>query len=195
MPWDEDHLIEVIGHRVAEEAARYATPRSLDTLSELQLQDLTSEALTCHGGIAVIAQPRYPDAALCRKRSEGRRGDLLLVPDENDGPDGAGYWIEIKRVAQFLESGPNRWYEQAWLRTIPADLLKLARDSVICHAGLLLFVFARNRGSGIKDVQRWHEWALGAGYPIGVPRMADFPLDDRLGNSHGVVALCPLRRL
>jgi hypothetical protein len=81
--------------------------------------------------------------------------------------DKIGYWLEIKRVAQFLESGPNWHYERIFLELLPQDIYKLANDPKIFYASLLVIPFYeqcvdRQSGSTYVEISR-HE-----------PRMSDW---------------------
>jgi hypothetical protein len=110
--------------------------------------------------------------------------------------DKIGYWLEIKRVAQFLESGPNWHYERILLELLPQDIYKLANDPKIFYAGLLVILFTTNAASiGDRDLHTWKYHAMSQGCPIGIPRICDFSISDRIGNEPVFVALFPIRRL
>jgi hypothetical protein len=93
----------------------------MDCLKESELQQRIVETLNSHNVVAVN-EARYPAARVIERLSHGKRCDLLLFRDPEDlqlaselDPDNAGYWLEIKRVAQFLDTGPNWHYERTLL--------------------------------------------------------------------------------
>ena len=105
--------------------------------------------------------------------------------------DKIGYWLEIKRVAQFLDSGPNWHYERTLLEILPQDFFKLA----IVYAGLLVILFTSNPSTGKRALQTWKCHAMSHRCPVGIPRICDFSITNRIGNEHVFVALFPVRRL
>src|SRR5688572_24921603 len=95
-----------------------------------------------------------------------------------------GYWLEIKRVAQFLESGPNWHYERTLLETLTKDVFKLASDPTIFYASLLVVLFTSNASIGNRDLHVWKRHAMSHGCPVGIPRILDFSITNRIGNEH-----------
>ena len=100
-----------------------------------------------------------------------------------------------KARGSFLESGSNWWYEHALLEVIPEDIYKLANDSKIFYAGVLLVLFTATPESGQHDLKEWKRRAMEKGCPVGVPRVHQFGITNRLGNEQASIALFPLRRL
>jgi hypothetical protein len=138
--WNEDLLAEIIGNAVEEYAREFDAEqavRGVDSLTENELLGRIRKSLI-QREILVAEEERYPDAWCVDRLNEGRRCDLVLLPS-NAASDlrgkadwcSAGYWLEAKRLAQFLESGPNWWYEQSLLQTVSQDIYKLATDSSI----------------------------------------------------------------
>ena len=128
-------------------------------LTENELRDGIRESLIA-ADIQAVHEECYPDAKCIERRNYWHRCYLLLLPSDipsylKGDPNwrAAGYWLEIKRVSQFLESGSNWWYEHALLEAIPQDIYKLAKDSKIFYAGLLLVLFSANSRSGNYDLK------------------------------------------
>jgi hypothetical protein len=203
MIWNEDDILDCIGNALRLHAAQLDAEqavRGIGSLTENVLRDRIRESFAA-AGIHAVPEERYPDAHCIPHRNCGDRCDLVLLPHgaplEQDHADWckAGYWLEIKRVAQFLESGPNWWYEHALLELIPDDVYKLAKDSEIFYAGVLLILFTASAESGSHDLAIWERRAIEKGCPVGVPRIHRFGIANRLGNGHACVALFPVRRL
>ena len=204
MIWNEDNLVEFASNALASAAQELDfenATRGIDGLQEVELQELILQALGSQNVVAV-KEARYPAAHVIERLNQGKRCDLLLFRDSEDlqllsqlDADKVGYWLEMKRVAQFLESGPNWHYERTLLETLPQDVFKLANDPTIFYAGLLVIFFTANASIGSRDLQMWKRHALGHGCPVGIPRICDFSITNRIGNEHVFVALFPLRRL
>jgi hypothetical protein len=204
MIWNEDNLLEFASSALASAAQELDfenEARGIDGLHEVELQQRISEALGSQNVVAV-KEARYPAAHAIQRLSYGKRCDLLLFRDSEDlqllsqfDADKVGYWLEIKRVAQFLESGPNWHYERILLETLPQDVFKLANDPRIFYAGLLVILFTSNASVGSRDLHMWKRHAISHGCPVGIPRICDFSITNRIGNEHVCVALFPLRRL
>ena len=197
-PWDEDELVERMSRGLAQAAARLdleQARRGLDSLAEAELQQLILAALHS-AGIPTARERRYPDAALnLPLRNRGRRCDFCLLAPPAGGDGAADYWIELKRVAQFKAGEPDWSYPRRMQQLLPRDLCKLAQDSVIFHAGLLVLLFAENRATGLADLRQWKQLALQQDCPAGAARIRDFALRTHCGNAHCILALFPLRRL
>jgi hypothetical protein len=204
MIWNEDSLAEIACSALASTARALDlenATRGIDCLNELDLQQRIFEALSSRNVVAV-KEARYPAARIIECLNHGKRCDLLLFGDSEDlelvsehDADKVGYWLEIKRVAQFLESGPNWHYERMLLETLPKDVIKLASDPEIFYAGLLVILFTSNPSTGKRDLQTWKTHAMSHGCPVGIPRICDFSITNRIGNEHSFVALFPIRRL
>ena len=74
--------------------------------------------------------------------------------------DKVGYWLEMERVAQFLESGPNWLYQRTLLETLPQDVFKLADDPTVFYAGLLVILFTSSASIGNRDLHLWKQRAM-----------------------------------
>jgi hypothetical protein len=203
MIWNEDEIAGFISNALEHKSSLLdgeRAVRGIDSLTENVLRDWIRESLA-GADIHAVQEERYPDARCIQQRNCGDRCDSMLLPHsaalEQDNADWCrtGYWLEIKRVAQFLESGGNWWYEHALLEVIPDDVYKLAKDSEIFYAGVLLILFAATQESGHHDLAEWKRRAVAKGCPIGVERIGHFSITNRLGNEHAFVALFPLRRL
>jgi hypothetical protein len=203
MTWNEDNLVELSCAALANatrELDSEDSTRGIDGPNEAEIQQRISETLGSHSVVA-IKEARYPAARITEQLNHGKRCDLLLFQDSADlellsqlDADKIGYW-EIKRVAQFLESGPNWHYERTLLELLPQDVYKLANDPRIFYAGLLVILFAGIASIGNRDLHTWKYHAMSQGCPIGIPRICDFSSTNRIGNEHAFVALFPIRRL
>lgn len=201
MIWNEDHILGLIFDALERDASQLDAEqavRGIDCLTENEIQNRIRDFFLA-AGIRAVQEERYPDAKCIERRNHGHRCDLVLLPDTPLDLDvdwcSAGYWLEIKRVAQFLESGVNWWYEHALLEVIPEDVYKLEKDSAIFYAGVLLILFTATQESGQHDLAEWKQRAIAKGCPIGVPRIHHLSITNRLGNEHAFIALFPLRRL
>ena len=149
MIWNEDSLVEFACSALERAARNFDfenAPRGIDCLHEVELQQRILETLNSQK--VVVKEARYPAAHVIEHLNQGNRCDLLLFGDSRDSQsvcrldaDKVGYWLEIKRVAQFLESGPNWHYERTLLEILPQDVFKLANDPTIFYAGLLVILF------------------------------------------------------
>lgn len=111
-------------------------------------------------------------------------------------PDEA-FWLEVKCIGQFTYTqgvpGPNRTYTAELLTNAAADVVKLARDGAILHAGLLLVLFTADETTARHDLGVFIHRCLDRGLTISSPSTADFPIEDRIGNTRCTVALVPVR--
>jgi hypothetical protein len=184
-----------------------------DALDELGLHPLIQEGLRA-AGYGVWPEQRYPGDRQRRKRSEGRRCDVVLTPggrplrdplaeatlfapgeDDPGGPvfEEAAYWLEVKAVAQFEPAGPFRRYSAELLQPVSKDLVKLATDEGIRHAGLLLVLMTVDRATAEHDLRAWHERAMHKGLPVHPPAVRGVRLTDRIGNGWCGVAVFGVR--
>ena len=179
-----------------------------DTLDELGLHPLIQDALR-GGGWGVWPEQRYPSDRTKRKRSEGKRCDIVLTRDGLplrdpavkatlfDSPDAAdpeeAYWLEVKSVAQFETSGPFPRYSGELLSPVAADVRKLWNDGLIYHSGLLLVLFTADRDVAEHDIRAWHHNCLKRGFPVATPAVRHIPITDRIGNGHCAVAVFGVR--
>ncbi len=211
MPWWSmasvaDALAAGLEQREAEFAREQAV-YGLDHLDELGLHPVLSRALR-DAGFGVFDECRYPAARSSRRKSEGDRCDLVLTPDGRDlhEPEAAAtlfdpedavelseaLWLEVKLVRQFTDSGANPRYSSILLRPPRTDIVKLASDGSICHAGLILVLFTADAAIGIHDLRVWEGRCVEQRLPIGVPSIRQIPISDRFGNSVCTVALYPI---
>jgi len=163
-------------------------------------------------GFGVYPEQRYPsDRAARRRKSEGKRCDIVLTADsrplaEPDAeatlfmPDDAvpleaAYWLEIKTVSQFTTDGPFPHYAKELLSCVREDIRKLAQDRLIFHAGLLLVLFTENEQVAQHDLAAWEAKCIERGYPVAPPLQRSFAITERLGNALCTAALVPVRRL
>lgn len=211
--WSIPDIVESVaaGLRAAAEADDLEQAvYSIDALDELRLHPLIHQSLR-DAGFGVYAELRYPSDRTSRRKSLGKRCDVVLTPDaralsEPDAeatlfaePDAvvfeAAYWLEIKTVAQHTTEGPFERYGSELLATVSQDIRKLASDAGVFHAGLMLVLFTADQRTAEHDLNAWHQRCLDKGYPVALPTVRHLPLRDRLGNANASVALFPVRRL
>jgi hypothetical protein len=213
MTWDIVQMVQAVADHLfslaqADDDAQAVY--SIDVFDELQLHPHIHQALQ-QAGYGVWPEQRYPGDRTTRRRTQGKRCDVVLTPGhapllEPDAeatlfaadqavPLEAAFWMEIKTVAQFTTEGPFPRYSAELLQPVSADLRKMARDPMVFHAGLLLVLFNEDARTARHDLLAWHDRCLKRGYPVAAGVTREFPLNDRIGNAHATVALYPLRRL
>ncbi len=214
MQWDVVDIVETVSAGLLgraraddEEQAVYG----LDAVEELQLHPLIHDALRM-GGYGVHPEQRFPsDRTRRRRKSEGKRCDIVLTPNERPlgDPDAAdtlfaapdavsletAYWLEVKTVSMFTTEGPFHRYSAELLAPVSKDIRKLAEDRLIFHGGLLLVLFTVDQAVADHDLTTWLDRCTQRGFPVAPPIVRGFELTDRLGNGWCAVALFPVRRL
>lgn len=201
-----DALIEGLG-RLETGLAREQAVQGLDAMDEVDLHPHLA-AMLQGAGLGVEREVRYPAARAIRRRSEGRRCDLVLTPDARelhdpdeaatlfDDPDAVAleeaFWLEIKTVAQFSEAGANTTWASELLSSVRDDVAKLAADPALHHKALLIVLHAAGDEIIEHDLGVWQDRCLEKGLPIGAPWRRRMPLLDRLGNTVCAVALYPV---
>jgi len=110
---------------------------------------------------------------------------------------GEAYWLEVKAVAQhaYVDGvpAPNRAYATQIVKGVMDDVIKLASDPSIWHAGVLLLLFAENEAIAHHDLAAAAHAMLSDDVPIGTPEIAGTPIEDRAGNAWCGVGLFPVR--
>jgi len=212
--WDLVQLVETVTDGLHARAAQDDLEQAvygIDALDELGLHPLIHQALR-NGGLGVWPEQRFPsDRVGRRKRSEGKRCDVVLTPyaqplEDAEAADTlfappdavaleAAFWLEIKTVSMFTPDGPFPRYSAELMSPVRADMKKLSGDGLIYHAGLLLVLFTSEAEIAEHDLLLWERRAIDRGYPVAPPITRTFPLTDRLGNAHVNVSLFPVRRL
>lgn len=172
-----------------------------DALAELGLHPLIRAGLR-DASYGVWPEVRYPDGWIKRKKSEGKRCDLVLTPEGLplrdpavketlfDLPEGGcdpenAYWLEVKTVSQFERSGPFRRYSAELLSPVTGDVKKLwagGASGGIRHAGLLLVLLTQTQEVAEHDLVAWHKRCLDRGLPLASPAIRGFKITDRIGN-------------
>ncbi|MEM9882826.1 MAG: hypothetical protein AAF800_07910 [Planctomycetota bacterium] len=202
-----DAVAAGLRRRAAEDDAAQSV-YGFDGLDELGLHPLIHATLR-NAGYGVWPEQRYPGAWAKKKRSEGRRCDLVLTPgglplrdpDVRDTLFGgtpatdaeAAYWLEVKTVAQFEAEGPFRRYSAELLQPVTKDVKKVWSDGVIRHGGLLLVLFTADEATASHDLVAWHGRCVEKGYPVGPPVVRGFGITDRVGNAWCAVGLYGVR--
>jgi hypothetical protein len=179
-----------------------------DARDELGLHPILQTALL-DDGYGVWPEQRYPGDWAKRKRSEGKRCDLVITPQGKPIRDpqvkqtlfdtapatdaSAAYWLEVKTVAQFENGGPFRRYSAELMQPVTQDVKKLWNDPIIKHAGLLLILFTADPEIAEHDLKAWHDRCLKRGYPAQPPATRHLKITDRIGNTTATTALFPIR--
>jgi hypothetical protein len=122
--------------------------------------------------------------------------ELPAVGDDECTP-GDAYWIEIKVIPQFRYVDgvprPNSRYANELLQWTREDVIKLASDPLIRHAGVLLVVFNQDQQAGPHDVAITVRELLNQDLPVGIPSTAQLGIQDRCGNAWCTLGLIPVR--
>ncbi len=210
MRWSTADLADAIDTGLRASAAADDAEQAVygfDHLDELGLHPLLQEALRA-AGYGVWPEQRYP-SDWQRRRSEGKRCDIVLTPDDKplrepqvkgtlfDSVDACdpeeAYWLEVKSVAQYETGGPFARYSAELLAPVAADVQKLWGDGRIFHAGLLLVLFTADRDVAEHDIAAWHRRCLDRGYPVATPATRGFEITERVGNGYCAAALFGVR--
>jgi hypothetical protein len=171
-----------------------------DANDELGLHPIIQQSLR-DAGYAVFPEQRYPADWTRRRKSEGKRCDVVLSDNPNatglSTPElmgtlfesseavdpAAAYWLEIKTVAQFETGGPFARYASELLQPVTQDVKKIWTDSGIYYGGLLIVLFTQNQATAEHDLGIWHNRAIERGYPVMPPALRGLPIVDRIGNA------------
>lgn len=107
------------------------------------------------------------------------------------------YWIEIKVIAQnkYVDGvpGPNSKYAHELLSGPSADVVKLASESQIRYAGVLVVIFTEQEEAGIHDLSITMREMIDRDLPVGMPEYETFPIVDLGGNARCTLGLIPVR--
>jgi len=213
MAWDIVHITEAIAEGLQARAQADDLEQavySIDALDELGLHPLIQQSLRV-AGFGVHPEQRYPSDRTARRKSEGKRCDIVLTPDERDlmdphaestlfePPDAmvleAAFWLEIKTVSQYTTEGPFARYSAELLQPVSKDVKKLSGDPLVYHAALLLVLFTADEATAQHDLTTWERKTLDRGYAVAPPIIRQFPINDRLGTGHCAVGTYQIRRL
>jgi len=202
-----DMILEGLQQRAQEDDVEQAV-YGFDCLDELGLHPLIHQALRA-GGYGVWPEQRYPGDWNKRRLSEGKRCDVVVTPssrplrnpevkdtlfDTSDAIDAnQAFWLEIKTVAQFEQSGPFRRYSAELLSPVTEDVKKLWSDEGIGYAGLGLILFTADEEIAKHDLAAWHQRCLERGVGVGVPAIRGFKITERVGNGYCSVAVFGVR--
>lgn len=211
MPWSIADIADAIHAGLKARAAQDDLEQSVygfDALDELGLHPLIHAALRAEG-YGVWPEQRYPSDRTSKKKTTGKRCDVVLTPEGLSIRDPQvkdtlfdatpavdleeSYWLEIKTVAQFETDGPFRRYSAELLQPVAHDVKKLWNDASINHAGLLLVLFTADQHIAEHDVAAWHRRCLERGYPVGPPAIRGIKINDRIGNGYCTAAVFGIR--
>jgi hypothetical protein len=213
MGWDIVHMVEAVANALRRRSEMDDLEQAVygvDVLDELQLHPLIQQALR-NAGYGVWPEQRYPSDRTARRKSIGKRCDLVLSPDERPlaEPESestlfadanavaleAAFWLEIKTVSQYTVEGPFARYSAELLQPVSQDIKKLANDRLVFHAGLLLVLYTVDEPTAEHDLKAWLMRCEKRGYAVAPPIVRGHGITDRIGNAWCAVALFPLRRL
>jgi hypothetical protein len=204
-----DAIAAGIARRVEEDRLAQSVS-GIDGIEEVSLHPILAESLRC-AGFGVHREQRYIGGRAKRSRAVGQRCDLVLTPEGRplqdpqaaatlfDDPQAIpldeAFWLEVKTVAQYTEMGPNASWSSDLLSTVGRDVTKLAKDPNIFHAGLLIVLWVESTEVAAHDLRIWQDRCLDRSMPIAAPAHRSLPIQDRLGNSHCVLRIYPVRHL
>jgi hypothetical protein len=164
--------------------------RSIDSWSERQLQQFLAEAMEQRGYIA-HREYRYPHTESNEKQSE-RYCDLMIQHYAALPSHLPGYWLEVKRLAQFQNAEPNRNYSHWLLQPVTNDVQKLIDEPAIRHCGLLLVLFTADEATARHDTQVWLDKLEAKSIAPAHVHTTIQPITDRQGNTAMRVVLADL---
>lgn len=107
------------------------------------------------------------------------------------------YWIELKAIAQhrYIDGVPipNAKYVHELLSGPSVDIVKLASDPQIRHAGVLIVLFNELEEAGVHDLSMTMREMIDRDLPVGMPDFETFPVVDLGGNAWCTLGLIPVR--
>jgi hypothetical protein len=103
-----------------------------------------------------------------------------------------GYWLEVKRLAQFQEAEANHNYSHWLLQPVTKDIQKRVSQPNLRHRGLLLVLFTAEEATARHDIDRWREKLIAKDLPVSDVHVAASPISDRHGNGACGVVLADL---
>lgn len=213
MPWSIADIADAVESRLKQRVVEESLEQvvyGFDSRDELGLHPLIQESLH-NAEYGVWPEQRYPSEREKRRRSEGKRCDIVLTPapealplrdplvkdtlfDQQPAIDPTeAYWLEIKSVAQFEPEGPFRGYSSELFSPVPKDVKKLWTDPLIYHGGLLLLLFTECELVATHDLKAWHERCMEKGFPVSPPAARGFAIPDRIGNGWCQIAVFGVR--
>lgn len=211
MSWSAAEIVNAIHAGLLEQAEADDIEQAVhgfDALDELRLHAILQRSLR-HAGYGVWPEQRYPSHSKRRSKSEGKRCDIVLTPDDrplrnpqvkdtlfddqNAVDPQQAYWLEVKTVAQHEPEGPFTRYAAELLSPVAKDIKKLWGDSLIRHAGLLLVLFTEDQRVAEHDLEVWHRRCIDRGFPVGTPHVRHLAICDRIGNGWCAAAVYAVR--
>ena len=107
------------------------------------------------------------------------------------------FWIEIKIIAQhrYIDGVPvpNPKYAHELLSGPRTDVVKLAADPLIRHAGVLVVMFTEQEEAGVHDLSMAMREMIDQDLPVGMPEYTSLPIVDLGGNAWCTLGLIPVR--
>jgi hypothetical protein len=215
--WDAFEVASVARDALRSEADRAdleQAVRGLDALDELAIHAVLRTGFAAR--YPVLSEQRYPASRGRKRRSEGERCDIVVLPQGTPAPGhltdpldagtlfaGAGVdprealWIEVKGVWHHAMidgvARPNPGYVTQLTRLITGDLRKLAADEALDWTTMVIVAFHRDREAADRDLTVWREKLTVQGLVRATPIMERFPITDRIGNGVCTVIVVPVR--
>lgn len=107
------------------------------------------------------------------------------------------FWVEIKIIAQhrYIDGVPvpNPKYAHELLSGPRTDVIKLAADPMIRHAGVLVVIFSEYEEAGVHDLSMAMREMIDQDLPVGMPEYTSLPIVDLGGNAWCTLGLIPVR--
>jgi hypothetical protein len=121
----------------------------------------------------------------------------LPQPMEHECDPSDAFWVEIKCIPQFRYVDgvpvPNTKYAHEIIAGPSEDVIKLASDPLIRHAGVLVVVFNELEVAGPHDIAMSVREMIDRDLPVGMPEIEQLPIQDRGGNAWCTLGLIPVR--
>lgn len=179
--------------------------RGIDSLDELPHHTLIHKILK-ESSFGLYLEQRYPaDRKTRKKRSEGKRCDIVLTPDGKplEEPESLAtlftpkdaisltdaFWLEIKIVNQFTDMGANQSYSSDLSQPLQNDIRKLTNDPDIKNAALLIVLYTENKLIAQHDLHIWEQRCIEKNVFINVPCLRFVEIGNRIGNAMCTLAL------
>lgn len=215
--WDLFEIASLAAAGLRAEAERLDADQAvtgIDALAELPLHALIRAGIASRYPVA--AEQRYPVARGRKRRSEGERCDIVVLPpDAGPSPhltdpldvgtlfQGRGIdprdalWVEVKGVWHHAMTDgiarPNPTYTSQLTRLIAGDLRKLAAETAIDWAAMLIVAFHESAVIAEHDLGVWRNTMAAKGLMPSAPIIERFGITDRIGNSVCSIVIAPVR--
>lgn len=199
-----DHLAGVLAGVEGELRLEQAV-YGLDSLSEVELQELIATRMKAHYEVA--REVHYPSSAGA-KRTHRMRCDIVLSPKGwplrlDTAPPGLfdpvqqcepgdALWLEVKVAYQYREGGVRHTgYGNQWRQAVVEDLRKMEEEALIREAALVLVVFNESEEILEKDLDLFETVLAQKEVLAGFRHVRSTRIVDRIGHRLCTVAVWP----